>query len=88
MKDAKYKDLDPKLTPSQRQRVGKITAMGSLNVARQANGQIAITWTGAGVLQAGAKLPSGWSDVSPAPTGNTYTVTPAAQTQQYFRLRQ
>lgn len=63
-------------------------SLGSLNVARQANGQIAITWTGTGVLQAGAKLPGGWSDVSPAPTGNTYTVTPAAQTQQYFRLRQ
>jgi sugar phosphate isomerase/epimerase len=28
VKDAKYKDLDPKLTPNQRQRAGKIVAMG------------------------------------------------------------
>ena len=28
VKDVKYKDLDPKMTPSQRQRVGKIVTMG------------------------------------------------------------
>lgn len=28
VKDAKYRDIDPKLTPSQRQRVGKIVTMG------------------------------------------------------------
>ncbi len=28
VKDAKYKDLDPKLTPNQRQRAGKIVTMG------------------------------------------------------------
>ena len=28
VKDVKYKDLDPKLTPGQRQRVGKIVVLG------------------------------------------------------------
>ena len=28
VKDAKFKDLDPKLTPSERQRAGKIVTMG------------------------------------------------------------
>jgi hypothetical protein len=63
-------------------------APGRLSATRQANGQVLITWTGTGVLQSAAALPGAWSDVSPAPTGNSLTVTPMAGAMQFFRLRQ
>jgi hypothetical protein len=62
------------------------TAPNPVSIARQADGKIVISWTGAGVLQSSAKLPGNWSDVTPAPTGTTYTVTPGASAQ-FFRLR-
>ncbi len=43
-----------------------------------AAGKVTITWTGTGTLQSATKLtghPSDWTAVTPAPTGNSYTVT-------------
>jgi hypothetical protein len=62
------------------------TAPNPVSIAKQADGKIVISWTGAGVLQSSAKLPGNWSDVTPAPTGTTYSVTPGAAAQ-FFRLR-
>jgi hypothetical protein len=61
--------------------------LGRLTVV-QTGGNIVISWTGAGILQSSASLPGGWTDVSPPPTGTSYTVTPTAQKQQFYRLRQ
>jgi hypothetical protein len=62
---------------------------GPLAVARQANGDVVISWTGSGTLQSAATLPGTWTDVSPPPSGTTYTIPKAAQgQQQYYRLRQ
>jgi sugar phosphate isomerase/epimerase len=36
VKDAKFKDLDPKLTPSERQRAGKIVTMGEGDIDHKA----------------------------------------------------
>jgi hypothetical protein len=60
----------------------------SLGVTRQ-GGNVVITWTGTGTLQSTDSLsPMAWTDVTPAPAGNTITVSPAAKTQTYYRLRQ
>jgi hypothetical protein len=63
-----------------------------LSVALSGN-NVLISWpasTTGFTLQSSATLgaSASWADVSPAPTGNSYTVTPTAQAQQYFRLRQ
>lgn len=63
-------------------------SIGPLTAAKQANGQVMISWTGAGTLQSTTGLPGGWTDVTPAPATNSYTVAPTAQKQQFFRLRQ
>jgi len=64
-------------------------ALGSLAAARQANGDLVISWTGAGTLQSTAALPGGWSNVSPAPSGTSYTITAASlKGQKFFRLSQ
>ena len=63
--------------------------LGSLAVAKQANGDVVVSWTGAGTLQSSTGLPGGWTDVSPAPTGTSYTVPAASQGgARFFRLRQ
>lgn len=63
-------------------------SLGALSATKQA-GNIVISWTGAGTLQSADALgnPAGWANVTPAPTGTTYTVTPAGA-QKYYRLRQ
>ncbi len=66
---------------------GHVT-LGPLTITRQANGTFVISWTGPGTLQSSSSLTSGWSDVTPAPTGTTYTVTPSGKPGQFFRLRQ
>ena len=58
---------------------------GPLAAAKQTNGTITISWTGAGILQHSSSPASGWTDVSPAPSGTTYNVTPTGN--QFFRLR-
>jgi hypothetical protein len=68
--------------------VGGVTpTLGSLTATAQANGQILITWSGAGTLQSSTSVPGGWTDVSPAPTGTSYNVTPAGNSMRFFRLR-
>jgi hypothetical protein len=61
--------------------------LGRITVLRQGNNAV-ISWTGDGVLQAANSLtaPITWVDVTPAPTGKSYTTTPS-QSQRYFRLR-
>ena len=54
----------------------------------QANGKVVIAWSGTGTLQSTTALLGGWTDVTPAPTGTSYTTTVSAQKQQFFRLRQ
>jgi len=52
---------------------------------------IVITWTGGGTLQEANSLtaPIGWKDVTPAPTGNTYTIPlPQQPGAKFYRTRQ
>jgi hypothetical protein len=57
--------------------------------AAQQGGNVVITWTGTGTLQSTDSLsPMAWTDVTPAPTGNTMTVSPAAKSQTFYRVRQ
>ena len=60
--------------------------LGPLAVA-QSGANIVISWTGAGTLQSSPVLPGNWTDVSPVPTGTSYTTTPAGATK-FYRLRQ
>jgi hypothetical protein len=67
---------------------GVAPTLGKLT-ATQANGQVVIAWSGAGTLQSTAALPGGWTDVSPPPTGNSYSIPVSGlKQQQYYRLRQ
>lgn len=60
----------------------------TLSVARQ-GANIVITWTGTGTLQSTESLVTGqWTDVTPAPTGNTFTVAPGSKAQTFYRIRQ
>lgn len=64
--------------------------VGSLSVSTEPNGDVTISWTDPGVLQSAGVLgdPNAWSDVTPAPGGNTLTVTSAAQgNARFYRLR-
>jgi hypothetical protein len=61
----------------------------TLSVA-SSNGSITITWTGSGTLQQATALTgnaSDWTDVTPAPTGTTYTVTNPTG-NRFFRIKQ
>jgi len=60
-----------------------------LSIARS-GGNVVITWTGSGTLQSADALgtTTTWTDVTPPPTGSTYTITPAAMgVQKFYRLR-
>ena len=50
---------------------------------------IVISWTGSGVLESNDRLATtGWSDVTPAPVGNSVTIPAGSQGQnRYYRLR-
>ncbi len=52
-------------------------------------GNLVVTWTGTGTLQSASALgsPTTWTDVTPAPAGNTYS-TPLSDAGRYFRIRQ
>ena len=67
---------------------GFTPTLGRLTATAQANGKVVIAWSGTGTLQSTTALPGGWTDVTPAPTGTSYTATVSAQKQQFFRLRQ
>jgi hypothetical protein len=52
-----------------------------------AGGQVTLTWTGTGTLEESSNL-TDWSAVTPAPTGNTFTVTPdGANPNKFYRLQ-
>jgi hypothetical protein len=61
--------------------------LGPLAIAKQPNGSVKISWTGTGILQLSSSPTGAWADVSPAPPGTTYTVTPTGTAAQFFRLR-
>lgn len=65
---------------------GAVT-LGPLGAVKQTNGTILISWTGSGTLQSSSSPAGGWTDVSPAPSGTTFTVTPSGNSMQFFRLR-
>ncbi len=51
-----------------------------------AGGEVTLNWTGTGTLQESSNL-ADWSDVTPAPTGNTYSVTPdTGNPNKYYRI--
>jgi hypothetical protein len=58
-----------------------------LKVARQGANAV-ITWTGPGVLQSSPSLlPADWTDVTPAPVGNSLTVSLTEGAMRVYRLR-
>jgi hypothetical protein len=66
------------------------TGQGGRLAATFSTGAVTIIWTGNGVLQSATDLlntGTQWQDVTPAPTGNKYTVTPTTGSHQFFRLR-
>jgi hypothetical protein len=60
----------------------------TLSAARASNGDITITWEGAGTLESSETLgPDSFTAVTPAPTGNSYTIPAASQdTHRFFRV--
>ncbi len=65
-------------------------ATGSQMSVARSGGDVVISWTGSGTLQSADALgnTTTWVDVTPAPTGNSYTITAASQVQQkFYRLR-
>ncbi|HXF17299.1 MAG TPA: hypothetical protein VN496_09860, partial [Burkholderiales bacterium] len=61
------------------------------NTPTRSGADIIITWTGTGTLQQATAFTGNpatdWSDVTPTPVGNTYTVTAATSGNRFFRLR-
>ena len=57
--------------------------------ASRQGANVIISWTGTGALQEADALasPINWSNVTPAPAGNSYTV-PSGATSRFYRLRQ
>lgn len=63
-------------------------AVGNVAAALDASGNVVISWNGSGVLQSANALTGEWTDVTPAPEGNTYTIPVGDLTAQaFFRLR-
>jgi hypothetical protein len=56
-----------------------------LSIARQ-GANVVITWTGSGVLQSSDTLTT-WTDVTPAPGGNSLTISLTPGTMRLYRLR-
>jgi hypothetical protein len=69
---------------------GAVVERPRLSIASQA-GSVTMTWTGTGTLESSGALgaTASWAPVTPAPPGNSYTVTPAAQAaERFYRIRQ
>ncbi len=65
-----------------------VVTRSQLSVSQQA-GTVTVTWTGTGTLESSPTLsPATWGAVTPAPTGNTYSTTPGAGGNLFFRVRQ
>ncbi len=61
----------------------------TLSVSRNTAGVITISWTGTGTLESTASLlPAAWQAVTPAPTGNSVTLTGTQTGNRFYRLRQ
>ncbi len=59
----------------------------TFNAPTISGGQVTLTWTGAGTLQESANL-TDWSDVSPQPGAQSYTVTPdGASPVKFYRIQ-
>jgi len=66
---------------------GAATLPPSLTASLQGE-NVVISWTGDGVLQSKTSLTGEWTDVTPAPTGQSLTIPPGSQgTTQFYRLR-
>jgi hypothetical protein len=59
-----------------------------LSIVKQ-GADVVLTWTGTGTLQSSTALGSAaaWTNVTPAPAGNTYTTQPAGQAR-FYRVQQ
>ncbi len=67
---------------------GSAPTAGRFTGASVQNGNVVISWTGGGVLQSTASLtPASWTDVTPAPAGNSLTLPPSAEASRFYRLR-
>ena len=72
-------------------RARTFVARPKFNATTIAAGSVTISWTGTGTLQQATALTgqaSDWSDVSPPPSGNSYTVTAGTSGNKFFRLKQ
>jgi hypothetical protein len=67
-----------------------IVGAPQFNAPVLADGSVTITWTGTATLQQASALsnPGVWADVTPAPTGNTYTTPVGSSGSLFFRLKQ
>ena len=66
---------------------GSAPVGGRLTATVQGAG-VVLSWTGEGVLQFTDSLsPANWKDVTPAPTGKTFTATPTQSITRFYRLR-
>jgi hypothetical protein len=66
---------------------GSAPVAGRFNPVSVQGANVVISWTGGGVLQSTAALGSAWTDVTPAPTGNSVTVSAGAANTRFYRLR-
>jgi hypothetical protein len=66
---------------------GAPTTAPRFNPPTLSAGVVTITWTGSGTLQRANDLAGTWSDVTPSPTGNSYSEPATSATRSYFRLR-
>jgi hypothetical protein len=69
---------------------GASAGLGPLSVGFGTNGDVVVSWTGAGTLQSSDTLGASmsWSDVTPPPAGNSYTIPAASRAgAKFFRLR-
>ncbi|HEY3853710.1 MAG TPA: hypothetical protein VGO67_04880 [Verrucomicrobiae bacterium] len=65
-----------------------VTTGGSTLTVTTSGGNINVSWTGSGTLQSASVITgssSDWSNVTPAPTGNTYTA-PIGTGDRFFRV--
>jgi hypothetical protein len=62
-----------------------VVTTGSELSITTSGGNINVTWTGSGTLQSASALTGGWSAVTPAPSGNSYTA-PIGAGALFFRL--
>ena len=78
------------LGPPESERVGQVTAP-RFSPPIISGSQVTITWTGAGTLQVATNLTGNatdWSNVTPQPTTNTFSVQVGPAPRSYYRISQ